>query len=138
MLKNILLSLFVLCFMFAATSMAEEATKPYVAQIGEDGVQRVDIVGGDYFFRPNQIIVKVNVPVELRFKKESGFVPHNIMIDAPEAGIQFDLDLKSKEFRSVEFTPSKAGDYPFICSKKLLFFKSHQDKGMEGVLRVVQ
>jgi hypothetical protein len=30
------------------------------------------------------------------------------------------------------------GEYPFYCSKKLLFFKSHREKGMEGMLEVVQ
>ena len=36
----------------------------------------------------------------------------------------------------VRFTPTKAGVFAFYCDKKLLFFKSHREKGMEGVLKV--
>jgi plastocyanin len=38
----------------------------------------------------------------------------------------------------IKFTPKKAGSYPFYCSKKLLFFESHKDKGMKGTLEVVE
>jgi len=32
--------------------------------------------------------VKVNVPVELTVRKESGFVPHNIVAKAPAGGLR--------------------------------------------------
>jgi hypothetical protein len=31
------------------------------AVLDKDGIQRVEIVGGGYFFSPNRVIVKVNV-----------------------------------------------------------------------------
>lgn len=43
----------------------------------------------------------------------------------------------TEEPRTVRFTPNAAGEYPYYCEKRLLFFKSHRDKGMEGVLEVV-
>jgi len=107
------------------------------ATIDKDGVQRVEIVGGGYFFNPNHIIVKVNVPVELKVRKEGGIVPHDIVMKAYEAGIDFSVSL-SKETQVVRFTPTKTGSYPFYCSKKLLFFESHREKGMEGTLEVVE
>jgi plastocyanin domain-containing protein len=111
--------------------------KTYKATIDNDGVQRVEVTGGEYFFDPDRIILKVNVPVELKAKKEAGIVPHNIVVHEPGAGIDFSESL-GKEPKVIKFTPKKIGKYPFSCDKKLLFFKSHKDKGMEGVFEVVE
>lgn len=105
--------------------------------VDKDGIQRVEIVGGGYFFRPKHIIVKVNMPVELKVRKESGVVPHNIVMKAAEAGMEFEEPLSS-EPKSIGFTPTRTGRYPFYCGKKPLFFESHREKGMEGVIEVVE
>lgn len=107
------------------------------AVLDKDGIQRVEIVGGGYFFSPNRVIVKVNVPVELKVRKESGVVPHNIVIKASEAGISIDESLGSDP-KTIKFTPKKVGTYPFYCSKKLLFFEGHREKGMEGIFEVIE
>ncbi len=129
------------CVMFLACASlvagAGEKEKVFRATVGDDGVQRVEVLGGSYFFNPNHIIVKVNVPVELIVRKEPGIVPHNIVIKAPEAGIDFDVSMAS-EPKLIRFTPTKPGTYPMYCSKKLFFFESHREKGMEGVLEVVE
>ena len=114
-----------------------QSEKVFRATIGQDGIQHVDILGGGYFFRPNHIVVRVNVPVELRVKKEATYVPHDFAIKAPEAGIDFSVSM-GEEPKVVKFTPTRAGTYPFYCTKKLLFFESHREKGMEGVLEVVE
>ncbi|MDP1928954.1 MAG: cupredoxin domain-containing protein [Thiobacillus sp.] len=119
-----------------ADSAASEETV-YRATIAADGVQHVKIEGGGYFFKPNRVIVKMNVPVELTLSMEKGLVPHTFVIKAPEAGIAVDEELSSTA-KSVRFTPSAAGKFPFYCKNKLLFFESHRDKGMEGVLEVVE
>ncbi|HEY6011925.1 MAG TPA: cupredoxin domain-containing protein, partial [Nitrospirota bacterium] len=111
--------------------------KRFVATIGADGVQRVEITGGDYYFDPNYIIVKVNKPVEFVVKKAPGYVPHDMVVKAPEAGINFVLNLE-KEAQTVKFTPTKVGKYEMSCDKKLLFFKSHKDRGMHGMIEVVE
>jgi len=36
----------------------------------------------------------------------------------------------------MRFTPRKTGEFTFYCTKKLLFFESHKDKGMVGTLEV--
>ncbi len=126
--------------LFACASLAAGAgdkEKVFRATVGDDGVQRVEVIGGSYFFNPNHIIVKVNVPVELTVRKESGIVPHTIVVKAPEAGIDFDVALAS-EPKLIRFTPTRPGTYPMYCSKKLLFFESHREKGMEGVIEVVE
>ena len=109
--------------------------KEHTATINQDGVQRLTVVGGGYYFDPNYIIVKVNVPVELIVTRASGFVPHNIALQSPETGIEFDLNL-SVSPKIITFTPTKPGKYPFYCNKQLLFFENHRDKGMEGTLEV--
>ncbi len=105
------------------------------ANTSSDGVQKIEILGGDYFFDPDHIIVKANVPVEITIKKDSIIVPHNITIEAPEAGIEVSESL-SRTPEVIRFTPTKPGKYAFYCTKKLFFSKSHREKGMEGVLEV--
>jgi plastocyanin domain-containing protein len=142
-MKNFVLFLSMLalvCGYTVATVAAEEKRKEgklFVAAIDKDGVQRLEIVGGGYFFDPSHIVVKVNVPVELKVRKEGGIVPHDIVMKAPDAGIDFRVSL-GKEPQVVRFTPTKTGSYPFYCSKKLLFLESHREKGMEGTLEVVE
>ncbi len=108
---------------------------PFVAGIDQDGVQRVAVLGGGYFFRPNHIRVKVNVPVELSVSKEPGIIPHDITMKSPEAGMDFTQELTT-ESKAIRFTPTKTGSFPFYCAKKSLF-SSHREKGMEGVIEVV-
>jgi plastocyanin len=108
-----------------------------VAAMDADGVQRVEVIGGEYFFDPNYIVVKVNKPVELKVKKTGGYTPHNIEVMAPEAGINFSESL-GKEPKVIKFTPTAVGKYPMICSKKLPFVKSHRDRGMDGFIEVVE
>ncbi len=107
----------------------------YKATVDKDGVQRIEMLAGSYFFKPNDIIVKVNTPVELVVKKESGFIPHDIVLNAPNAGINVKVDL-STEPRVIKFTPMKVGKYSFYCDHRFLFW-SHRTKGMEGVLEVI-
>ena len=106
------------------------------ATVGADGKQRVDILGGSYFFKPDHIIVKANVPVELSIKREWGIVPHTFVLKIPESGVAIDEDL-STDAKTIAFTPTAVGKYTFYCKNKLLFFKSHEEKGMKGILEVV-
>ena len=118
-------------------AFADQATKErFIAPLDPDGVQRVQMTGGEYYFNPRVVVVKVNTPVELQVKKTEGFAPHNIVLKAPEAGINFAEDLGS-EVKIIRFTPSKTGSYPFECTQQFLFFKSHKAQGMHGVLEVV-
>lgn len=131
--KFTIIILGILIILMGSVIAAEK--KEFVAPIGSDGIQRVEILGGSYFFDPNFIVVKVNVPVKMTFRKESGMTPHNIVLSAPEAGININMELTT-EPQTVRFTPTRTGVFTFYCSKKLLFFDSHQDKGMVGTLEV--
>ena len=123
----------VLIASYAAASSGEPVT---VVPIDQDGVQRVEIEGGSYFFKPDHIVVRINIPVELKVSKESGLIPHNIVAISPEAGIAFQENLSSTP-KSIRLTPTKVGTYPIYCSKRAPFSKSHREKGMEGVIEVV-
>lgn len=109
----------------------------YQATAAADGVQHVRIEGGSYFFKPNRVIVHVNVPVELTVSVSSSWIPHTLVIQSPETGISVDQSLSS-EAKNIRFTPAAIGKYAFYCKNKLPFFKSHREKGMEGVLEVVE
>lgn len=120
----------------ALADAAPQEQDTVVVQVDSDGVQRATIVGGSYFFKPRRLVLKANLPVELSLSREAGIVPHTLVIKAPEAGIVLDQVLGT-EVRTVRFTPSAAGTYPYFCRNKLLFFKSHREQGMEGMLEVV-
>jgi plastocyanin len=120
-----------------AGAFAKGEVREVIATVDADGVQRVELLAGSYFFNPNRVIVKVGVPLELTLRKEAGMAPHDFHLMAPEAGLEIMVDLDTKG-KTVTVTPTKAGSYHFHCSKKLLFFTSHRDRGMEGVLEVVE
>lgn len=126
------LALVIGCAAMSPSSLAEEKR----AVMDEGGVQRIEVAAGNYWFRPDHIIVKANAPVVLVVSKQTAIVPHTFVIHAPEAGIDIDLRLSSKG-QGVYFTPTKPGTYPFYCSKKGIF-GNHRAKGMEGVLEVVE
>ena len=137
MKRTLSASLLTLALVWGSSSWGETPTAgAYQATIAADGVQHVQIDGGSYFFKPNHVIVKVNVPVELSLKSEGGFTPHNFVIQAPEAGIKVEQNITS-EAKIIRFVPMTVGKYPYYCSKGLPFFKNHREKGMEGMLEVV-
>lgn len=121
----------------AALAADKPAEKRFVATIDKDGYQRVEMTAGEYYFDPAVVVVKVNVPVELIIKKVGGITPHNVVMKAPEADLDFTIDISS-EPKKVSFMATRTGSYPFECSKKLLFFKSHKERGMHGMLEVVE
>jgi plastocyanin domain-containing protein len=131
--KYVLFSVIILLLCVAYTGGAER--KEFTASIDKNGVQQVEVLGGSYFFDPNYIIVKVNVPVELKIRKDSGITPHSFVLHAPEAGMNINVDLGT-DATMIAFTPTKIGTYPFYCDKKLPFVASHKERGMEGVLEV--
>jgi plastocyanin domain-containing protein len=116
---------------------AEWKEKRLEAVVGQDGVQRVEILAGGYYYDPNVIVVKVNVPVELVVKRTRALFGHNIVLNEPDAGIDFEQALGTKPV-SIAFTPTKVGKYTFLCSHKIPFSKSHLERGMFGYLEVVE
>jgi len=125
----------VLCSLIAGAGAAQpEALRPAA---DPDGVVRVSVIAGSYFYKPNHIVVKVRTPVELTIVKEAGLAPHNFVMQALDAGISVNKELGTEPTR-IMFTPTVPGRFAFYCNNKLLFMPSHRQQGMEGVLEVVE
>jgi plastocyanin len=100
---------------------------------GGDGVQRVDVTAHAFYFEPNRIILKANVPAELHVKNGSPMIPHNFSCIAPQAGITVDEGLGLLwDGETAKFTPTTAGEYNFFCK-----VDHHANKGMTGKIVVV-
>lgn len=128
----------ILFFIFVSTVLAiqkERVEKRYSAHIDPDGIQRVNIKAGSYYFDPNYIVVKVNTPVELNIVKESGIIPHNFVLEINGTHIKEEI---KKEGTKISFTPMQIGKFEFYCDKKLPFLPSHRDEGMWGIIEVVK
>lgn len=126
-----------LVLLVGISGFGQEAAQGTVAVVGSDGVQRLAIVGGTYYFDPSVIVVKVNVPVEITVRKAGGHKPHKIRARSPEAGIDFSVTLRATP-QTIKFTPTKVGDYAFWCPERFPLMKSHKAHGMTGTLRVVE
>ncbi len=99
--------------------------------------QTIEVKLGSYFIKPEKITVKRGQPVTLNLVNEATLIPHNLVIKAPGAGIDVKVDVSAGTTASVSFTPTQSGSYEMICSKEPPFGKSHKEKGMHGVLEVV-
>ncbi len=115
-------------------SMAHAQEIPTAASAGADGVQRVTIVGGSYFFHPARITARANRPLEITLSIESGVIPHRFVLDGPDGKHMADVPLGINA-QVIRLT-LKTGDYVFYCPNRLLWFKSHRERGMAGVLQV--
>ncbi|CAD5379134.1 conserved exported hypothetical protein [Pseudomonas sp. OF001] len=99
-----------------------------------DGMQRVAIVGGSYFFRPEHIVVKAGQGLELAVRMEPGIIPHRFVLETASGKSLADVSIG--ETAKVLRLDLPAGKYLFHCPNRLLFFKSHRERGMAGVLEV--
>ena len=133
------LSMVVLSLLLPGIVLADEnaAVMRFVATIAPDGYQRVEMKAGEYYFDPSVVVVKVNVPVELTIRKAGGITPHTFVMRSPDASLDFTIDI-TNDPKKVSFMATKTGTYPFECTNRLLFFKSHRERGMHGVLEVVE
>lgn len=109
---------------------------PVVLEPDAQGVQRATIVLDSYSYTPNHLVVQAGKPVELTLESVTTLAPHNFILDDPAAGLKVEADVRAGKRTTVRFTPTQPGIFPFYCDKKLLFFKSHREKGMEGQLEV--
>jgi heme/copper-type cytochrome/quinol oxidase subunit 2 len=112
------------------------AAEPLVVQASSDGVQRAEIIADSYSYTPDHLIVSLDVPVELTIRSKTWFVPHNFVLKDADAGLDIKQDIPAGKSIVVKFTPTRPGKFKFYCDKKLLFFKSHEDRGMKGIIEV--
>ena len=83
--------------------------------IQSNGVQEV-LITVDGGYRPDRIIVAINQPVQLSFDR----LDNNSCLDEvliPNFGISTRLPVG--QTTTVEFTPTKAGEYTFTCGMRM-------------------
>jgi plastocyanin len=97
---------------------------------------RIEIDLVDYRFKPSIVENVVNRPTELVLKNLDTITPHDLTIEAPQSGLSIKADVGAGETVVVTIRPTTPGEFAFYCSKKLLFFPSHRERGMEGTLKV--
>lgn len=115
---------------------AERAGEPVDLKVDADGIQRGALTLDSYSYEPGHLIVRAGALVELTLTSVTVLTPHNFVLRDLDAGLNVDQDVGAGDTVTVRFTPSKPGLYTFYCDKKLLFFASHREKGMEGLLEV--
>jgi len=129
----IILMLFRLSWTLAAFAAESQGV---IVPVSADGVQRMEVTVDSYSFTPNRLIVKENIPVELTLKSVSWIVPHNLVFKSLEAGLRIKEESPPGGTTTIRFTPTRSGEFTFVCTKKLLFFPSHEHLGMVGTLEV--
>jgi plastocyanin len=126
------------CLALVMAGLPLLAADPFAVEVplAADGVQRASVEADSYSFTPGHLVVKAEKPVELTFKSVTWLVPHNLIIDDPRSGLTIREEIPAGGSVTVKFTPTVAGTFAIYCDKKLLFFKSHREKGMDGTLEV--
>ena len=126
----------VLLGFFSGVVLGETDQEMLVLQPDADGVQRAFIVLDSYAYTPSHVSVEAGVPIEFQLENQSFLTPHNFIIDHPEAGLQQDVNVDAGDDVTIRFVAQVPGTYTFYCDKQLLFFPSHREEGMEGLLEV--
>lgn len=108
------------------------ATLPALA----DDARIVEVRLDSYSFSPDRIVVTVNQAVTVRATNVATFIPHSLVIKAPQAGIDVDLEVRAGKTAEISFTPTATGTYEMFCDKQPPIGQSHREKGMHGLLVV--
>ena len=123
-------------WLFTLLALALSIGHPHSAQAAPDSVQTFIIQLGDYQFEPKTIEVIAGRPVEFTLINMDVLTPHNFTLKASDPRLELETDISPGTSVTVRLTPKVPGTYTFYCNKKLLFIKSHRDRGMEGKLIV--
>ena len=130
------LSLMMIGVFLSVSALFEKPPLAMEIPFDTDGVQRAVVEADSYAFIPNHLTVNAGKPVELTFKSLTWVVPHNVIIDDPRSGLNIREEIPAGGKLTMTFTPTVPGSFAIYCDKKLPFFKSHREKGQEGVLEV--
>ena len=103
----------------------------------QNEVTVVKIILGSYEIHPQQLQLIAGQPVTLRLINIDTIIPHNFSIKNPAGGLDINIDVQAGETVDFEITPTVPGRYTFFCRNKMLFMKSHRERGMQGTLIVL-
>jgi len=102
----------------------------------ESDIKVIEVALGGYRFMPQEIQLMADQPAILRLVNTDTVTPHNFSMKTSVDAQDIDVDVLGGESVDVQLAPLPAGRYTFYCGNKLLFMKSHREKGMEGSLIV--
>lgn len=120
----------------SGVALGDDNEAVLVLEPDAEGIQRAFIVLDSYAYAPSHISVQAGVPVEFQLENQSFLTPHNFIIDYPDAGLQHNVSVDAGDSVTIRFVAQIPGTYTFYCDKQLLFFPSHREEGMEGLLEV--
>lgn len=95
-------------------------------RLADGEVQIVQVEGGSFYYKPNEIRVRKGQPVKIVLNSVD--MMHDFVID--ELNVKSEI-IKSGETGEVEFTPDTIGEFEFYCS-----VGQHRANGMVGTLIV--
>lgn len=120
----------------SGVALGDDDEAVLVLEPDAEGIQRASIVLDSYAYTPSHISVQAGVPVEFQLENQSFLTPHNFIIDYPEVDLQQNVSVDAGDSVTIRFLAQTPGTYTFYCDKQLLFFPSHREEGMEGLLEV--
>ena len=121
--------------LFWVPSLAKSASSVTLIP-GQGSVQRIKIVMDSYFYSPSEIIIQANKLVSIELENQSFLIPHNFVLDNYEMGFHREVNVSAGDTVNLQLLLDSPGRYIFYCNKQFLFFPSHAEEGMEGVLEV--
>lgn len=107
-------------------SAAPDTTGETETRLADGEVQIVEVEGGSFYYKPNEIRVRKGQPVRIVLNSVDAM--HDFVID--ELDVKTEV-IKSGESTEVELTPNEVGDFEFYCS-----VGQHRANGMIGKLIV--
>ncbi len=98
---------------------------PVMASAAQDGqgVQRIDMDLGDYQFHPKTVSIAAGTSAELILTNRDLITPHNFIVEAPEAGMEVNLDVSAGESATIVLRPTRSGIYTFLRQAASVFRK---------------
>jgi uncharacterized cupredoxin-like copper-binding protein len=113
-------------FVLAACGQSSGAPAPVSS--GE-----ITIKATEWKFEPANISVEAGKPIKLVLRNE-GKIEHNVHVTGlTVGGNELQLQAKTGETVSLEFTPDKSGTFDLACT-----LPAHKDAGMVGKFEVVK
>lgn len=118
-----------------APAVAPPAAAKPVAAAANAANGEIKVVATDLKFTPNALQAKVGQPVKVTMDNK-GVIEHDIAfptMKTDKPGMSLKALAKPGQSATLEFTPTAAGIYEYICT-----IPGHKEAGMKGTLNVTQ